>query len=116
MKLGTHTASMSNWLMSGTKGQPTPVVGMGVTLLHWTDRSAGTITRVSASGKTLWFKEDTAERVDTNGMSESQDYKFTPNPDARERRASLRKNGEWREVNGSRLALGYRSAYYDYSF
>lgn len=39
MKLGTQTGSTTNYLMSGVKGQPAPEIGMGVTLLHWTDRS-----------------------------------------------------------------------------
>jgi hypothetical protein len=115
MKLGRDTGSVTNWLMSGTKGEPTPEVGMGVTVLMWTDRKAGTITRVSPSGKTFWFKDDIAIRTDSNGMSESQTYEFKPDPDARERKAVKTVKG-WKEVRGSRLMLGHRSAYHDYSF
>lgn len=47
MKLGTETASLINHLHSrAVIGQPEPVIGMGVTFLGWTDRSAGTIFRV----------------------------------------------------------------------
>lgn len=116
MKLGKETGSVTNWMMSGTKGQPTPEVGMGITILHWTDRSAGTITRVSPSGKRFWYRPDTAIRVDSNGMSESQEYRYEPNPDATEREVRLNSKGEWKEVKGSRVALGYRCAYYDFSF
>lgn len=124
MKLGKDTNSVNNWMMSGSKGQPTPEVGMGITLLHWTDRSAGTITRVELfkSGprtgqvRAFWFKEDKAIRIDNNKMSESQEYRFEPQPDARERQARQKKNGAWCEVRSSQIALGHRSAYHDYSF
>jgi hypothetical protein len=116
MKLGRDTGSVSNWLMSGSNGQPRPEVGMGVTLLHWTDRSAGTITRVSPSGKTFWFKVDRAIRTDTNGMSESQQYRFEPDPAAPEQVARLTKNGGYKTTGGPRLRLGQRSAYHDFSF
>lgn len=117
MRLGRDTNSVNNWLMSGAKGQPTPEVGMGGTLLMWTDRHAVTVTRVSASGKTLWFKQDKATRTDDNGMSESQRYSYEADPDARERKATLRKNGAWVESRaGTRLRLGDRNEYRDYSF
>lgn len=114
MGLGTDTGSMVNYLMSGTKGQPAPEVGMGVTLLLWSDRTAGTVTWVSPSGKTLRFRADRAKRTDTNGMSESQTYEHTPNPDAREQTARLTKTG-WK-ASGTRLRLGSRDTYYDFSF
>lgn len=117
MKLGRDTNSLSNWLLSGTKGQPAPAVGMGLTLLGWTDRHAGTVERVSPSGKTFWFREDRAIRTDGNGMSESQTYRFEPNPDAPLKTARLRKAGGWYESpGGRRIRLGERSEYYDYSF
>ena len=115
MKLGRDTNSMSNYLMSGTNGQPKPEVGMGVTLLRWTDRRAGTITRVSESGKSFWFKQDIATRTDANGMSESQDYRYEADPSAREQMARQKKSGAW-QSEGTQLALGYRDEYYDYTF
>jgi len=114
MRIGTDTGSVINAVPSGTNGQPTPEVGMGITLLHWTDRSAGTITRVSVSGKTFWFKDDVVARIDANGMSESQEYAYAPG-DGPEKRAGLTKRG-WKQVGGPRIALGYRRAYHDYSF
>jgi len=124
MKLGTETASVNNWMMSGTKGQPEPAVGMGLTVLRWTDREAGTITRVerfktgprAGQVRAFWFKSDKAIRTDSNGMSESQDYTYEPDADAKERQARQKKNGAWREVGSSQIALGYRRAYHDYSF
>ncbi len=107
--------SLTNYLMTGTKGQPTPEVGMGVTFLYYTDRSAGTITKVSPSGKTIQVKADKATRIDNNGMSESQDYTYEPDPEAQEVTARLTKSG-WKTKSGTRLAIGYRRAYHDYSF
>lgn len=112
--------SLVNHVM-GSSTQPTPEVGMGVTFLSYTDRSPGTIASVSKSGKTITVRPDAYRRTDSNGMSESQTYEFTPQPDAPESTYTLRKNGSWvREgqpmKGGSRIAIGYRDAYYDFSF
>lgn len=115
MRLGRDTNSVNNWLMSGTQGQPTPQVGMGITILMWTDRHAGTITRVSPSRKTFWFKRDIATRTDDNGMSESQTYAFAPNPDATERCARLTRSGAWKD-HGTQIRVGERAEYRDFSF
>jgi len=110
------TNSLVNTVMAAsTNGQPVPEVGMGITILMWTDRHAGTITRVSPSGKTIWFREDNAKRIDKNGMSESQEYEYTPNTDGLEQVARLGKDGRWK--SGARgIAIGYRRAYHDFSF
>lgn len=98
--------------------QPVPEVGMGVTILSYTDRSAGTIQRISKTGKTIWITSDRAERIDKNGMSESQRYSYTQIPDSKPIRASKRKDGQWRLSGyfGNKLELGVRDAYHDYSF
>lgn len=94
-----------------------PTIGLGVTVYHWSDRSAGTITKISKSGKTIWFRQDTATRTDKNGMSDTQSYSYQPNPEGREYRATLRKDGTWRCSGGKQhVGLGYRRAYHDYSF
>lgn len=114
MRLGTETNSVINHLMSGHVGGPVPTVGMGLTVLHWTDRSAGTIVRVSPSGKTFWFTDDTVTRTDSNGMSESQDYTYTSNPASKVHAARLTTRG-WKS-EGHGISVGYRRAYHDYSF
>lgn len=117
MKIGRETNSVMNLVMSGTSGQPSPEVGMGVTELHWTDRHAGTVTWVSKTGKTLRYRLDIAKRVDDNGMSESQTYEYEPDPTAAERTARQnRRTGAWKMTGGPRLSLGVRRAYHDYSF
>lgn len=127
MKLGTQTASLNNHLMSrAVIGQPKPVVGMGATILCWTDRHGATITKVD--GRYITVQEDAATRTDSNGMSESQDWAFRPNTNGREhvfflttsqRWQAVAKNestGRYRKVEGSGLRIGERSEYYDFSF
>ena len=114
LRAGTETGSLMNHLMSGSARGP--VVGEGATLLHWTDRTAATVIRVSPSGKTAWLREDTAIRTDDHGMSDSQAYRYEPNPNGREWRVSLTKRG-WRVMGrGSGVLFGVRRAYHDYSF
>lgn len=118
MKLGTETASVTNWMMAGSAGAPAPEVGMGATVLMWTDRHAATVIEVK-SPKRIIVQYDKATRVDGSGMSESQAYTYEPNPDGPTREYVLCKTG-WREKGsggkGAGLMLGHRAEYHDYSF
>ena len=127
MKLGTQTNSVVNHLYSrATIGQPIPTVGMGATVLSWTDRHAATIVEV-ISPKFIAITYDTAERTDNAGMSESQEYVYTSNFDDAKRFVKLDKNNAWRPVsknqngnfvydNGNGLRIGERRSYHDFSF
>jgi hypothetical protein len=107
--------SIQNLMGSQVVGCPVPEVGMGVTLIHYTDREAGTIIRVSPSKKTIWFQVDHAKRTDNLGMTDSgQKYEFTPNTSASEQKALLR-NGKWKS-NGQSIIVGSRDKYHDFSF
>lgn len=64
MKLGTDTGSLTNYLLSGTNGQPKPVVGMGATILSWTDRHPATIVEVSKDYKVIAIQRDNFARID----------------------------------------------------
>lgn len=106
------------------KGAPEPVVGMGATILMYTDRHAGTITevRTNKKGKATGIAvvEDKATRTDTNGMSESQTYSYERGEGAPEW-YTRRVTGQWVKEgeslrNGQVVAIGYRNAYHDYSF
>ena len=109
------TGSLTNDIMRAS-GQPTPKVGDGVTILYWSDRYPATIVDVSMTGKTIKVREDHFKRTDKNGMSESQSYEYSPNPDARERTFRLTKNG-WKELGGSCfLSIIGRRAYLDPTF
>ena len=113
---------MINQILSAPKlNAPTPTVGMGATVCMFSDRHAMTIIEVSASGKRVVVQEDTATRTDTNGMSDSQQYSYVPNPEGSTQTFTLRKNGRWvRESEtmrgGTCLAIGYRQKYHDFSF
>jgi hypothetical protein len=113
-----------------TKGAPEPEVGMGATFLG-RDRSAGTIVSVThRNGKAfeIAVRPDKAVRTDSNGMSDSQNYSFEPgDPDWMAIPARKNKRGQWQKgmVNPSTkrwnfgygtIAVGFRDAFYDYSF
>ena len=66
-----ETGSLVNHLM-GRTAAPTPTIGMGATILGYTDRHAATIVDVSKTGKVVWIRQDKATRIDSNGMSEAQ--------------------------------------------
>jgi len=96
-------------------------VGDGATFLFWSDRHAGTVVEVRDGGRTVTVQEDTATRVDSNGMSDAQRYEFTRNLDGRKQTFTLRKNGRYVAKgqgmrNGTTVRLGTRDHYYDYSF
>lgn len=114
MKLGTETASLTNHLMSGTNGAPTPEVGMGATILMWTDRHAATIVKVTPSQ--IHVKRDKAVRADNNGMSEMQQYNYEADPTADVEIFRKTKNGYRKADGGHSLRIGDRSEYHDYSF
>lgn len=131
MKLGSQTGSLTNHLYSRMViGQPIPEIGMGVTMMGWTDRYAGTIVEILKGGKYITVRTDTAKRVDKNGMSECQEYEYTPNPDGALYYFKKNKDGCWVEGNvnpatgrfkqcqggGRGLRLNERRAYHDYSF
>ena len=98
----------------------TPEVGDGATICYRSDTHAATIIAVSKSGKRVTVQRDVATRTDSNGMSESQSYEYTPNIDGEVETFSLRKNGRWvkkgEAVNGTGLMFGVRREYFDYSW
>lgn len=129
MNLGTHTASLVNHVYSrAVIGQPEPTVGMGATLLHWTDRTAATVIGWDDSKQIITVQEDHARRTDTNGMSEQQVYEYTPDPNGCMRHFRRTDTGTWRSVRfnpdskrwvfagGNGLRLGQRDHYHDFSF
>ena len=124
--LGTQTASAVNHVLSRrTQGQPEPEVGMGATLLGWTDRYAATIIEVE--GTIITVQEDLSERTDGNGASEDQTYSHESDPDGMTHHYRLRdgaweavqrneRTGRWSRRDGYGLVLGVRQHYYDFSY
>lgn len=85
MKLGSQTGSVTNHIISrAVIGQPEPVVGMGCTLLGWTDRHAATITFVTIDRgrRILWVKEDRATVISGSAHNGTAQYAYERNPDA----------------------------------
>jgi len=116
------TGSFINNVYGRMRGGPEPQEGMGATILMYTDRHAATIVRVGR-GRRPWLQvqRDHARRVDDNGMSDAQQYEYQANPEAPRETYTLRKNGAWvREHeamdSGTRLLVGKREEYYDFSF
>ena len=111
MKAGTETGNLENHMMS----RVTPIkpeIGMGATMLAWTDRYAGTIVKITPCQ--IHVQEDNATRTDSNGMSESQDYHYEANPLGKI--YIFRKTKKGYRSNGLGLLIGTRDKYYDYSF
>jgi hypothetical protein len=114
-----------NRLMETSK-QPHPEVGMGATIIMYTDRRAATVAVLDLAGgrgeiKSIFVREDKAIRTDGNKMSESQSYRYEPDPTAPLQQFTLRRNGCWvrkgeSSKEGTTLMLGNRDAYHDYSF
>lgn len=106
------SGSLTNGLYH--RGEEKPEVGMGATQICWTDRRPFTVIAVSESGKTVTVREDTPIRVDSNGMSECQSYRFEPNPEGIVYTLRMTKRG-WAH-KGQRFSMGRRDCYHDYSF
>jgi hypothetical protein len=112
-----RTGSLVNHLSDRSTSDITPEVGMGATLIHWSDRTPLTITDVSKTAHRIFLQEDSATRTDSNGMSDAQSYDYTPNPDGRTHEATRRRDGSYRIKGGdARVLIGSRSKYHDYSF
>ena len=118
----TTYGSVVNMVMdAGTRGRGghEPVVGDPATILCWSDRHAATVTKVThfqtgaraGQVRSITVRPDHAKRIDTNGMSESQTYEYTPDPSRLEQTFRVDKHGHTKG-----LAVGSREEYYDYSF
>lgn len=130
MNLGTQTASVTNHLMSrSTLGEPLPEVGMGATLLAWTDRHAATITEViyTRGGMNIVRVQRDRAVPKHQRATEDQKWEYSRDPLGTVHYFRKDKSGRWREVSVSDagrwvfrgsygLAIGYRSEYRDPSF
>lgn len=125
MQLGTQTASLMNHIMSRSNCAPEPEVGMGATILGWTDRHAATV--ISWDGKILRVQRDKATRTDTLGMTDAQEYEYERDPEGCVYDYKRDRSGKWREVakndrgrfvfiDAAGLILGKRDEHFDFSF
>jgi hypothetical protein len=126
MRLGKHTASITNWIQGNTK-QIEPEIGMGATILCWTDRHACTIIEVGRNYVVVQ-RDITKSIGDCPMTSESQIYEYTPNPNAERQCFKLDRKGRYRVAyindNGrlvfstsrTGIFIGERDEYYDPTF
>lgn len=124
--------SIINHVMSRqTNGEPEPTVGMGATVLMYSDRHAATVTRVERVAGTIVIdvRHDVAKVVKGSTFDGSAEYEYTPDPEGWLN--TFRKNqktGRWDSVwfnretgrynkNGTGgLAIGRREEYRDPHF
>jgi hypothetical protein len=96
-----------------------PVVGMGVTYSIGSDRYPFSIIKV-INHRTLIIQKDSFTRKDTNGLSEIQEYEYTPNVNSEQITITKRKDGCWRQKKSSSsygiYTVGTRRAYMDPCF
>lgn len=112
MNLGSETGSLVNYILAKTGKQPE--VGMGATILSWTDRHPATIVKVTKTQ--VHVQEDLAKRIDDRGYyTEDQDYEYVPNPEAYIQVFRFTKKG-LKNKNGNHLSIGRREKYVDPSF
>jgi hypothetical protein len=127
MQFGSQTGSLINHFYSrSTINEPEPEVGMGVTMLSWSDRHAGTIVEVNNKKRYIAVTDDHTKRIDNNGISESQEYEYTPVMDGYRNYYRKDRKGEWRRCffnekkrlvfTSGGLILGKKESYYDFSF
>ena len=127
MNLGTETGSLVNHVQSRFKAS-LPTIGDGATLLGFSDRHPATVVEVYRKGKFDYVvvQSDNYERIDNNGMSESQEYRYSRDEDGSLYTFRL-KGDSWeavrldsvtkrfRKTSGG-LRIGVRERYYDFSF
>jgi len=129
MKLGTQTGSLFNHIMSNGTIKDIVPGETGATYLSWTDRYAATVKEVFKKGKYdyIVIQQDIATRVDDGGMTDSQSYEYTSNPEGRtwlfrvtdkgfEQVYKDSQTGRFKKMNVGGLVVGKRREYYDFSF
>ena len=117
--------SVNNLVLANAAQSIVPEVGMGATVVAWTDRYPATVIAVRKNRKgevvAVTLREDNAERTDNRGMCEWQDWAFSPNPDGRVYEFTRRRNGRFlekgaRKGGSNAVRFGAREKYYDFSF
>lgn len=124
MKAGKDTGSLINHLYSRTNDAEAKV-GMGATLLSWTDRHAATVVHVS--GDIVGVKRDNAKVVSGSAHDGSAVYEFSHNQEASTELFRRGKDGKYHGVylnketgrykkNGNNILIGRREEYRDPGF
>jgi hypothetical protein len=127
--MNTPTNSLqSNMMHAAVKGAPTPEVGMGVTILYWTDRHVGTIVKVISDSEIHFTEDITVVDQSQTIVMGHQNWINTPNPKGPIVIGKKTKDGKWyiaRETSTGQLrvnkhctplAVGFKNYNYDWSF
>ena len=98
---------------------PAPEVGMGATETMWSDRHAGTITRIISPTRIGWKRDKATGTGD--GMSTPRTYTYERDPRAPEEVFSLRRSERWVRLGesmgcGAGLIIGMRNERWDPGF
>lgn len=94
-----------------------PEIGMGCTECLFTDSHACTITKISPSGKTIWYRRDKAKIIEGSAFDGSAEYAYSFDEDGHDYKATLRKDGRYRATGTDYyIALNCRHEYYDPHF
>ena len=128
MKLGTQTGSLINHVLTHNVLPSVPEVGAPATICLWTDRWPATVFRTFAVGKAVIVetREDKAERIDNNGISESQKYEYKTDVLGTKHHwrvtkkgiehVYLAESGRWKKVGNLGVRFGVREKFHDYSY
>jgi hypothetical protein len=128
MRLGTQTGSLINHVLTHGVNPTVPEVGAPATICSWSDRQPATVFRVFMVGKSVIVetRDDDYVRVDTNGISESQQYEYKTMVNGCKRYwkitdkgiQAVERNENGRYVKGpsGAVVFGRREKFHDYSF
>lgn len=114
MTYGSLTNQVLTRLQSAEAAIAAAQIGDGATILSYTDRHAATV--VAKTRCTITVQQDTAVRIDRRGLSENQDYWFSPDPEGRTVTYRVTKRGLVSSQTGCGVIIGTRDEYYDFSF
>jgi hypothetical protein len=94
-----------------------PEIGMGATIMMWSDRHACTIVQITHNNKRIVIQRDTVVKVADPNHPDQFQYEYQANPEGEILYASKRKDGRYRLMGSkTRVCLGVRDEYYDLSF
>lgn len=127
MKPELQTGNLINHIESLAVGQPEPEVDMGATILHWTDRTPGTIIEVFKVGAMTYItvQDDDYKVVKGSMQDGTAEYEFSQNPNAAQGSFRREESGQWtpvrkdmatglwNKVDGSGVRIGAREMYRD---
>jgi hypothetical protein len=105
--------SMNNTILSTMVNTPEPVIGLGVTVLSWTDREVYRVTAITNNGSVVWLQRDHTVK------DEKGNYVYTAYPHGPVVWCVVRKDGKrhlFGQLKERIVLMGVQDEYYDTSF